>query len=782
MKNYTQILILLALTVFFAVPQPAQSQDRYWAGGYDNGSNFVWTQDATGNGWDGSPIGPDRGWNWFGDPPNLPPYTAVFNSSIMGNQSPEVIVDGTIEIANIRIESGQYVFNSGILDFSGSPSTPTISSGNYSYDYHSYETGEVIIKSNIVAGSEGFTYRSGSAAFAWGFNSPGIMFEGAATYTGTTSVYGTSVRFHYMNGESKLDLNSGLNLGNAYVGFLNFSDSSAATQTVTGLKLESGASNITINTFDQDMTVNLGLISRTGAGATVLIETSSSGLGIAKATTTSTNTNGMLHAGILHSDGAGDLRFAGAAGNGDILGAAMVDNDLTDPAGNVNLTQNMALTGNATVNSLRIANASGATTLDIGTNRTLTLQSGGLLQTADATGKTTITGGAITASGAEIIIHNYSTQDLEIASALVGAKTAVFSGYSTAPSQTILSGQNTYTGGTVISNSSITLQQAAQLGTGSLQMTGFSTLTLNENAQVSSSVYIGADASVNIADQKVLSTQITQQSFIYGAVSGLGVLRKTGGGTLSVVENGSISTSVEILGGDLSSSAYGLQGPTLVTNGRLIIYGDAGLSNQVTLTESGILRHSLGVGVSMTDAILSTSAIAGGRPDTTANILAGTTNTGATLQASFSSNSSASNDSLRTSDVFHLSGVPIVSGQTTVLFVLDLSMTSVAPGSYLGWLNGSNLWVNAALGNTGNNASLAQEGYNGSFTAFQTAYGNTLASYVGAWGFTNERVWGVLNHNSDFAAVPEPSTAALLLLGAGALLFRRKRAAKLIQE
>ena len=37
----------------------------------------------------------------------------------------------------------------------------------------------------------------------------------------------------------------------------------------------------------------------------------------------------------------------------------------------------------------------------------------------------------------------------------------------------------------------------------------------------------------------------------------------------------------------------------------------------------------------------------------------------------------------------------------------------------------------------------------------------------------NDTVWAVLNHNSDFAIVPEPSTFALLALGAS-LFFRRR--------
>ncbi len=105
-------------------------------------------------------------------------------------------------------------------------------------------------------------------------------------------------------------------------------------------------------------------------------------------------------------------------------------------------------------------------------------------------------------------------------------------------------------------------------------------------------------------------------------------------------------------------------------------------------------------------------------------------------------------------------------------------MSSIAPDSFLGWYNGAGDWVNAALGNTGNNAfnmgDHIQLGFEGSFAEFQVLYGSYLPDYIGAWGFTDTSVWAVLNHNSDFGVVPEPSVVALVGLGCVAMLFRRR--------
>ncbi len=51
-------------------------------------------------------------------------------------------------------------------------------------------------------------------------------------------------------------------------------------------------------------------------------------------------------------------------------------------------------------------------------------------------------------------------------------------------------------------------------------------------------------------------------------------------------------------------------------------------------------------------------------------------------------------------------------------------MTSVEAGSYLGWLDtATNLWVNAVEGNTGNNATAAQQGYAGALRRSKASTG-----------------------------------------------------------
>jgi len=168
------------------------------------------------------------------------------------------------------------------------------------------------------------------------------------------------------------------------------------------------------------------------------------------------------------------------------------------------------------------------------------------------------------------------------------------------------------------------------------------------------------------------------------------------------------------------------------------------------------------------------------------------------------------------SNVVQVLGMSTASGEPvqTDPFVLQMNYNAAllnneaadaANGAiYLAWLNpnggGPNvaLWQNATLGNFGGPGgdvgSLGGD-YQGSFASFLAAEealdptdfpGNPIAAsltdpelnlLLGAYGvdITNHDAWAIVNHNSEFAVVPEPSAFALAALAAAGLAVAARR-------
>ena len=140
------------------------------------------------------------------------------------------------------------------------------------------------------------------------------------------------------------------------------------------------------------------------------------------------------------------------------------------------------------------------------------------------------------------------------------------------------------------------------------------------------------------------------------------------------------------------------------------------------------------------------------------------------------------------SDVVSLTGMVNTTGpnsapRQTDTFVLEMSYNeallngfeaSGAAGQkiFLAWRNTGGNWVNAVDGNIGGTAAF-----------FNRDYAAGDENFLGRWGVdtANNTVWAVLNHNSDFAVIPEPSTlvfGGLALLGFASVGIRRRRLAQ----
>jgi autotransporter-associated beta strand protein len=132
------------------------------------------------------------------------------------------------------------------------------------------------------------------------------------------------------------------------------------------------------------------------------------------------------------------------------------------------------------------------------------------------------------------------------------------------------------------------------------------------------------------------------------------------------------------------------------------------------------------------------------------------------------------------SDIFVLQ----MSYTDAVLTNMGLIENSIALSGELrlGWKNGSNNWVTAVNGNGGGTATFA--GVTPWLTYYNTVSsfddGSDLNAFLGTYGVdpANNVVWAVLNHNSEFAVIPEPSTLALGAIGLLGLGIHRLRRGK----
>jgi len=248
-------------------------------------------------------------------------------------------------------------------------------------------------------------------------------------------------------------------------------------------------------------------------------------------------------------------------------------------------------------------------------------------------------------------------------------------------------------------------------------------------------------------------------------------LTKTGTGTWTLSGNNIYTGNTTVNLGTLSVTG------SLANNGsdKVFVAAD-GNGDFATGTDTKISRARpaaapyAGIGSSITSSLL-----------TEADLLSGTNTSGSTKTLGMEWRDLAStvgegnaNEGYLISDVLNLTGI----GSTK--FVLQMNYPDFADDAaraaagqlFLGWLDeANNAWLNAIEGNIGSNV--------GSFQG-DGAWSGQFA--LGDWGAdsTNNVVWAVLDHNSQFAvmSVPEPSTYALGLTGLAGLAlvaWRRRK-------
>lgn len=496
--------------------------------------------------------------------------------------------------------------------------------------------------------------------------------------------------------------------------------------------------------------LSMGEISRVGRGTIDFAEDNI-------AETVTANTNGILGSWAT----VGGETWAVSSGNGvdagfitGLASSAYEDDYATAGAtSHFDASTSGSFTGQS-IASLRF-DTNGSVTA--GLDGTFSLEEGAILVTPNVgandsivSGSTSLTSG----NGEDVIISQFNIQgNLIIETDITGAIGLTQSGDGT----TVLVAANSYTGSTLISAGTL------QLGDGSPGRDGT----------------IGGTSGI-VNDSALIFNRVGSHSHS-GEISGSGavVMRGPGSQTLSGVNT--YSGGTDLFAGTLiaeHNQALGDSDSGVFISGSdeaiLRIASGVEIVNGISFmnTHSGsVVENVIGLGGAFSTgtsrdftSVLETGFV------TQAAFLGGTSAAGTTLEMRFSTSAAggvATNDGDRISDVFSLVGTG------TDIFALQIAVASVDDMSFLGWYE-NGVWVNAVDGNSALGADAVQ-GFLGSFLDSGALVN---ADYLGSWGVDIDagNVWAILDHNSEFAVIPEPQAIALLFGLVTMVLIVRRRA------
>jgi len=726
--------------------------------------------------------------------------TVLIDSTVTGNGSASIGAGLNISGLTVTNPGGTFTISSngtnsltlgsGGINLSGSSANLTI---NAPVNLSASQTWQLTTGRTLILSNNSTLSENGNAANITGNGTFDYRAGGTVTFSGAMNQ--TSLFVNFINANLSLTnaansfTTTAVNNGKLSVSSIgNFGQTSA---------LGTGGTNTAVTIGSSAST---SILEYTGATATTNrsftrdARSSTSAFNVTQSGTTLT-ISGAMGSGTQLNSGTAGWTFGGA-GNLVLLGAITNSSNATstgttitkNDSGTLTIGGTHSATGNITVN---------AGTLKVGTGGT----TGSLNNSANIT------------NNAAVVFNR--SDALAYSGVISGTGTVTNAG----TGETTLTGVNTYSGKTVVAAGSIAFDQTGALGTNSV-------LDLGTAATSSGSInYVGNTAAMLGKDIKVLGSgentvknSGTALLTLNGTVekNGTKLVLKGGSGGISVagvISGSSPNSDLVVDGGTVFlNAANTYNGPTIVTNGGNLTAAAAGAlptatRTALTLDPTGSSGGSI-VNLGNDQAIASLSGAAGSTVALSTTFLTVGTSTGSTTFAGNITGAGslikdgtstlvlsgvntytgdtrinagtlalgAANTLADTSDVVFYGGTLAAGGFSDVVGTLTLANTAIldfSAGGSLAFADSSTQTWNstAQLQLIGNWTSLRFGTGAGALTT--TQLGQIVAPGTGLSDFR-------LDANGYlYAAIPEPSTYALLGLG-GVMCFmfyrRRRRA------
>ncbi len=648
-----------------------------------------------------------------------PTFWTDGNDAIFSSGTHTVTLNGTVNVNSL-----------GTINSSTNASSPTINAGTSplliigSGGISHLGNGTLTINAPVQLGASQ-TWNAGNLGTSNSINVGGIIsdngfgfgitklgsnnltFNGSAvnTYTGATTLGGGgTLTLDFLNLATPANLinsASALNMNGATLSVKGKTGAFNTAQTLGNLTLglNGGQNNITLNAnTGTSTTLTLGDTWTRQAGSTLVITTPTSTAVKSNLATT----NGLIGGYAVGTVGS-NVGFLTISG-GSVAVASTTGLTTSASDATANFAANSAVThdtGNWAANSMILNGAS----LDLGGN-TLSLTSGGVLSRGTSAGTDVISNGQLGATNSEVIIHQLQSRNLEISGTISGGSGSLTKDGS--GRTLILTGNNTYTGNTVVgagtlqignggttgsiaNSASVIVRPGTSLAGGALlaynrtdassvnnltgggnlavnsgQLTLLQSGTTNTLGTVSgvsgATVVFGGDASA------VTSLGNASQASTIGYFNVSGLNYKFTSGTVNLLDQArdNIKSNIEVAGGTLN-----------FVNGQFEMTGTLGQTQTLTIS-SGTLNALAGGGV----ASLGATGGVSGTNGTVGGIFLGT-QTGGALNTGTTQGFALGSATASQVSTYNLSGGTLSSSNTFKLGA-DLAGTSTTTFNFSG--------------------------------------------------------------------------------------------------